>query len=67
MPPQPKKVEIPNINPSITINGITLNSAIATVQIDALGAHGHTVPLGGLGAAYVPASLGVNQFVYLGT
>jgi hypothetical protein len=28
--------------------------------------HSHTVPLGGLGSAYIPASLGCNQFVFLG-
>jgi hypothetical protein len=35
MPPQPKKLEIPSINPNLTINGINLTTAIATVQIDA--------------------------------
>jgi hypothetical protein len=32
----------------------------------ALPTHNHTVPLGGSGTAYLPASIGVNQFVFLG-
>jgi hypothetical protein len=35
MSPQPKKVEVTNINPNLTVNGISLTTAIANVQIDA--------------------------------
>jgi hypothetical protein len=34
MAPQPKKIELTDINPQISIAGIALNSAIASVQID---------------------------------
>jgi hypothetical protein len=48
-------------------NTITLGTAIGGgFTGSALGAHSHTVPLGGLGTAYIPASLGCNQFVFLG-
>jgi hypothetical protein len=32
----------------------------------ALANHSHSVPLGGSGTAYIPLSIGVNQFIYLG-
>ncbi len=35
MAPQPKKLEVTNINPNLTINGISLTTAIANIQVDA--------------------------------
>jgi hypothetical protein len=48
-------------------NTITLGASIGGgFTGNALSAHAHVVPLGGLGSAYMPAAIGVNQFVYLG-
>ncbi len=54
--------------------GITLNdnitsgfgSTASATGISVQPSGNLTVPLGGAGAAYTPASIGVNQFVYLG-
>lgn len=43
---------------------VAVNSSNANITVAASGAL--SIPLGGVGAAYTPAGVGVNQFVYLG-
>jgi hypothetical protein len=49
-------------------NNATLGSTIGGgFTGTAMGGHSHTVSLGGSGTAYIPASVGSNMFIYLGT
>lgn len=61
------RLQLTDRNPSFNQLNPSELTVSASFSGSALGAHNHTVPLGGSGAAYIPAAIGVNHFVFLGT
>ncbi len=60
------RIQLTDRNPSFNQLNPSEMTVSASFTGNALPAHGHTVPLGGLGAAYTPLGLGTNIFLYLG-